>query len=298
MVGIGAALATLDTEVQLIVAGADVAAFDLKQSRISAAGHTEHNRFAGADGRTGDHTVQIEDHHNTPLQPVFIAGDGHIQHTVMIAHALINEAGQVQIRALDVDLVLADGTQLGHADGGIGGTGTDRAGVQIHAPLGDEGNLTTAHTLDGHGSGTDILTVALQTIGCNFGQVAAVPPQANDGIGPLLGGGNKEVGFAVNAPDIHIVGMIQVIKHITTGITVVHSGGLTGIFIRHGDKGLGIVTVDLDGVDHLRTHRNTLNTGAGIVVSDLCNVRVLAIERTGCFHFVGQYDHGCQKQDQ
>ena len=140
--------------------------------------------LAGADGRACDHAVQIEHHHNTAFQPVFVTGDGNIQHTVVITHALIDKAGQVQIGSFDVDLVLADGTDLGHVDSGIGGGGADRAGVQIHAPFGNEGDLTAGNTLNGHGGGADIRTVAFEMISTNLGQIAAIPLQTHDGIGP------------------------------------------------------------------------------------------------------------------
>ena len=296
MVGVGVGLAAVGVEIQLAVAGADIAALDLKQRTVVGAGHTEHQSLRRID-RTGS-IPQIKDHDHAAVEPIVVTGNGDEQMILIVTEALIDKAGQIQIFTLDVNIGLADGAQLGQLDVGALGAGADRAGVHIHAQLGDEGDHTAGNTLNGQSGGAGRRTVIAQRVACHLGQGVAHTLQTNDGIAALVGGGDENVGIAVDAPNIHIVGMTQVVEIVATGIGVIQLGGGAGIFIGHRDKGLAVTAVDLDGIHHLRAHGQTLHTGAGAIVIDLTGIGVVAIEQIGGLRFHGNIDQSHQKHDQ
>ena len=289
VVGVGVGLTAVGIEIQLAVGGADVAALDFKQCGVGAAGNTEGQRFLSIDS-TG-FAFDVVNQNDTAVQLVVITGKGDKQGAIVIAEALVDTAGQIQRLSLDDHSGLIQGAELGQRNGCAGGAGADGTGIDIHTQFADKGDLAAGNFLNRQSGYPGIGTIVSQAVAGHLSQIVAAALQADNGIGTGIGSGDKDIGIAINAPDIHIVGMAQVVEVIAAGIGVIQLGGSAGILIGHGNKCLRIRSVDLDGVQLLGADSQTLHTGAGTVVIDLGSIGIVAIEQVGSLCHKGNADH-------
>ena len=296
MVGVGVGHTAVGVEVQLAVAGGDVAALDLKQCGIGTAGDTEDQSLSGEHGAGGVTQVKYQNH--TAVELGVIAGKWQEQGILIEAHALGGPAGQIQILTLDVHSGAVHGAQLGQCNIAAGGAGADGAGVQVHAVLDKEGDLATGHAHDGQAAAPHLAAVVAEAVAAHLAQVAGAALVANNGAVAHNGAGDEQVGGSVDTPHVHIIGMAHVGEVITAVIGVIHFGGCAGVLIGHGDEGPGFVRFDFDAVQHLGADGQTLHTGAGAVVLNDGGIGIVAIEQVGSTGFGREINHGYQKQRQ